>query len=119
VFHAAAHKHVPFMEMQPEEAWKNNVLGTKNVAEAALHQKSKIFVFISSDKAVNPRNVLGATKKIGELLVRWMNELGETKFVVVRFGNVLGSRGSWFLILKDRLRQEDPLPLPTLIWKDL
>ena len=104
------------MGIQPEEAWKNNVLGTKNVAEL-LCIKSKI-LFLSHRTRRSILETFWAQPKIGELLVRWM-VLGETKFVVVRFGNVLGSRGSWFLILKDRLRQEDPLPLPTLIWKDL
>jgi FlaA1/EpsC-like NDP-sugar epimerase len=111
VFHTAAHKHVPFMELQPEEAWKNNVLGTKNVAEAALVANSETFVFISTDKAVNPTNVLGGTKKIGELLVRWMNELGKTKFVVVRFGNVLGSRGSVVPRFKKQIARGGPVTI--------
>lgn len=111
VFHGAAHKHVPFMELQPEEAWKNNVLGTKNVAEAAIHAQSEIMVFISSDKAVNPSNVMGGTKKIGELLVRWMNELSSTKFVVVRFGNVLGSRGSVVPLFKKQIAAGGPVTI--------
>jgi len=111
IFHAAAHKHVPFMETQPDEAWKNNVLGTKNVAEAAQSAESEIFVFISTDKAVNPTNVLGGTKKIGELLVRWMNEQCKTKFVVVRFGNVLGSRGSVVPLFKKQIGAGGPVTI--------
>ncbi|AKT53213.1 nucleoside-diphosphate sugar epimerase/dehydratase [Selenomonas sp. oral taxon 478] len=94
VFHAAAHKHVPLMEMQPEEAVHNNVFGTKNVAELADTYRSEIFVLISTDKAVNPTSVMGATKRAAELVLQEINQNSATKFVTVRFGNVLGSRGS-------------------------
>jgi len=111
VFHAAAHKHVPLMELHPEEAWKNNVLGTKNVAEAAGSAGSKIFVLVSSDKAVNPSNILGGTKKIAELFVQSINREFRTKFVVVRFGNVLGSRGSVVPLFKKQIASGGPVTI--------
>lgn len=94
IFHAAAHKHVPLMELNPCEAVKNNVTGTQVVAEAAVRYGAKRFVLISSDKAVNPSSVMGATKRVAEFLIRSMNHGAHTIFAAVRFGNVLGSAGS-------------------------
>ena len=100
VFHAAAHKHVPLMEHNPEEAIKNNLFGTKNVARCADRYKVGRFVLISTDKAVNPTNIMGATKRGCELIIEGMNKRSQTKFMAVRFGNVLGSDGSVVPIFK-------------------
>ncbi|MGT2887228.1 polysaccharide biosynthesis protein [Streptococcus didelphis] len=109
VYHAAAHKHVPLMEYNPREAVKNNIFGTKNVAEAAKAAGIPKFIMVSTDKAVNPPNVMGATKRFAEMIVTGLNQEGQTRFAAVRFGNVLGSRGSVIPLFKEQIRNGGPV----------
>lgn len=109
IFHAAAYKHVPLMEYNPIEAIKNNIFGTKNLLEAASRHNVASFVMISTDKAVNPRSIMGATKRVAELLTMSMNFQNTSKFTTVRFGNVLGSNGSVVPIFEKQIKQGGPV----------
>ncbi|MGX8851847.1 polysaccharide biosynthesis protein [Amedibacillus sp. YH-ame10] len=111
VYHAAAHKHVPLMETRPMEAIKNNVFGTKNVITACIENEVSHFIMISTDKAVNPTNVMGATKRMTEMILQSYGDNGVTKMAAVRFGNVLGSNGSVIPIFKQQIEEGGPLTI--------
>ncbi|HEX9059707.1 MAG TPA: nucleoside-diphosphate sugar epimerase/dehydratase [Clostridia bacterium] len=111
VFHAAAHKHVPLMEDNPQEALKNNVFGTLNVAECANKYNSKKFILISTDKAVNPTSIMGATKRAAEMVMQYMNQQSSTVYAAVRFGNVLGSSGSVIPLFKKQIENGGPVTI--------
>ncbi len=111
VFHAAAHKHVPLMETSPIEAIKNNVFGTLNVAKAADKYNVDKFILVSTDKAVNPTSIMGATKRICEMIIQMVNAKSNTNYVAVRFGNVLGSHGSVIPIFEKQIKQGGPVTL--------
>ncbi len=111
VFHAAAFKHVPMMERYPEEAFTNNIIGTRNVADLADKYKVQTFIQVSTDKAVNPTSIMGASKRIAELIVKDINRISDTKFASVRFGNVLGSRGSVIPIFMRQINSGGPVTI--------
>ena len=111
VFHAAAHKHVPLMERRPQEAIKNNVFGTKNVMDVAIEKEVERFIMISTDKAVNPTNAMGASKRLTEIILQSKGNRYKTKFAAVRFGNVLGSNGSVIPIFKEQIKKGGPITI--------
>lgn len=109
IFHAAAHKHVPMMEYNPEDAIKNNVMGTYHVAQVADMYRAKKFVLISTDKAVNPTSIMGASKRLAEMVIQYQDTISETSYVAVRFGNVLGSKGSVIPLFKKQIAEGGPV----------
>jgi len=109
ILHAAAYKHVPLMESYPDEAVKTNVFGTLNVAETAIKYDVPKFVLISTDKAIRPVSVMGKTKRVAEIITQTLNQKGKTKFVAVRFGNVIGSRGSVLPLFQEQIRRRAPI----------
>ncbi|GAA4652889.1 hypothetical protein GCM10023142_00270 [Anaerocolumna aminovalerica] len=111
VFHAAAHKHVPFMEQCPEEAIKNNIFGTYNVVQAANQWNVEKFVLISTDKAVNPTSMMGASKRMCEMIIQSMKNISNSKYAAVRFGNVLGSSGSVIPLFKRQIEHGGPITI--------
>jgi FlaA1/EpsC-like NDP-sugar epimerase len=109
VFHAAAHKHVPLMQANPIEAIRNNVWGTWQAAEMSMKTGARLFIYVSTDKAVKPSSIMGATKRVGEMIVSSLRKRGDTEFGIVRFGNVMGSRGSLIPLLKAQIKRGGPV----------